>query len=355
MIIGTTVGARLVALETVAPTDPRIAITGRTASTAAGVVMAYPAITLRFTYSGPAPTVHLTASNDDNYWNLACNGWDPVRLRLKAGENAIALPTGPAPEGGWVIELGRRTEAWMGITTFTGLTLPDGAELLPPPAAPTRKLLVLGDSSTCGEFIERFPPEDNANHPATANATRSYGMLLGKWLNAETHVVAYGGRGIMTDWAGRTDNLVAGDFFGRALPDDPAATWDHARFQPDVILTHFGLADLLTDPVDDNVYVAAWQRYLDQIRAAHPAAPIVITESSGLSEDPMIHRGQLRLQLERVLQRVVADRHAAGDSAVHYTPLSHYPGGPNDPHPLAFQHEQIALELMPAVKAAAGW
>lgn len=328
---------------------------GRTAPAAEGIVMAYPAISIRFTYTGPAPTVHLSATNDDNYWNLSCNGWEPVRLRLKAGDNAIALPTGPAPAGGWAIELVRRTESWMGITTFGGLTVPDGGKLLPPPSLPTRKLFVFGDSSACGEFVERFPPEDNADHPSAANAARSYGVLLGKWLNAQVHVVAYGGRGVMTDWAGRTDNLIASDFFERALPDSPDSQWNHDRFQPDVILTHFGLADLLTDPVEDDTYVAAWLQLIGQLRAAHPRAAIVIAESSGLSEDPTIHRGQLRIQLERCLQRVVAERHAAGDAKVHFAPLGHYPGGPTDPHPIAFQHEQIALELMPVIRAAAGW
>ena len=335
--------------------DTRFTIMGRTLETDDGVLMAYPAVTLRFRYRGPAPTVHFKASNADSSFNLSCNGWAPVTIRLNEGDNAIALPTGSAPEDGWVIEFVRRNETWMGTTIFEGITLPEGGRLLAALPLPERKILLLGDSAACGEFIERFPPEDLDSHPRTINAGRSFGMLLGKWLNAQSHIVAYGGRGVVTDWAGRTETNNAPQFFPLANGDDPTALWDHDRYQPDVILIHLGIADFLVPTVVDEDYIMAWDALLDQVRAAHPDSPILITESVGLSEEPGTPRRAMRDQLKRCLLRVVEKRHEKGDPKVSFTPLGHYPGTPADPHPVAFQHEQIALELMPAVKAATGW
>ncbi|MCF3649605.1 GDSL-type esterase/lipase family protein [Synoicihabitans lomoniglobus] len=343
------------AAERVKPTDPRIAIIGRTAVNDTGVVMAYPAITLRFRYRGAAPTVHLNSSNADNSFNLSCNGWQPVTLRLHDGANTIALPTGDAPAEGWIIELVRRNEAWMGVSTFTGLTIPDGGELLPAPVLPERKLLLIGDSAACGEFIERFPPEDISEHPRAINAGRSFGVLLGKALDAQVHVVAYGGRGVVMDWAGRTATNNAPQFFPLALPDDPAARWDHDRYQPDVILLHLGLADFLTDPIPDADYVAAYDAFLDDVRTAHPTAAIVLTEASGLSDDPATVRGARRIRLRDCLDTLVTRRHQKGDTRVSLAPLGFYPGTASDPHPVAFQHEQMALELEPSIRRAAGW
>ncbi len=354
--LATTRPARAATPSTVTPTDSRLSIMGRTApATDGGLTFAYPAVTLRFRYAGRAPTLHFTASNADSSFNLSCNGWQPVTIRLAAGVNSLALPLPPAPPEGWVVELVRRNEAWMGTVEFNGLTLPEGGSLLEAPPLPPRKFLLIGDSAPCGEFIERFPPEDLASHPHTINAGRAFGVLLARWLDAQYHIVAYGGRGIVTDWAGRTETNNAPQFFPLADPDDPTARWDHDRYQPDVILIHFGIADFLTKPVDNAAYIAAWNAFLDQVRAAHPEAPIVITEAVQLSDVPGTPRQKLRAQLRECLEAVVALRHRQGDRRVSFTPLRHQPGGPSDPHPIAFQHEQIALDLLPAIKAATGW
>jgi len=120
----------------------------------------------------------------------------------------------------------------MGTASFDGLVLPDGCELLPAPAWPVRKLMFIGDSLTCGEYNERFPPENDST-PRSTNVARSYGMLLAKWLNAQVHVVAYGGRGLVRNWDGRRDVNTVPVFFERSLPDDPATHWDHSRYQPE--------------------------------------------------------------------------------------------------------------------------
>ena len=185
----------------IAPDDSRIACMGRIELSGQKVRMGFPGTTIRFVYRGPAPTLKLTGDNANCYFNLACNGWDPVTIHLKQGANEIALQTGPAPKEGWMIELVRRTESWMGTASFDGLVLPADCELLPAPAWPVRKLMFIGDSITCGEDDECFPPE-NDRTPRTTNITRSYGMLLARWLNAQVHIVAYGGRGLVRNWDG---------------------------------------------------------------------------------------------------------------------------------------------------------
>jgi hypothetical protein len=36
-------------------------------------------------------------------------------------------------------------------------------------------------------------------------------------------------------------------------------------------------------------------------------------------------------------------------------PVRHYPGTAGNAHPVAFQHEQIALELLGPIRALTGW
>jgi lysophospholipase L1-like esterase len=334
--------------------DPRLEYLGRVAFAPNEARMGFPGIVLRFVYRGPAPTLRLSASSPDCYFNLSCNGWDPVVIRLKPGENEIALPTGPAPPQGWLVELVRRTEAWQGIAAFQGLVLPPGGALLPPPPWPARKLMFVGDSITCGEYLERFPPEDD-NSARTTNAARSFGMLLGRWLDAQVHLVSYGGRGVMRDWQGNTDTNNAPQFFTRTLPDDPASHWHPADYEPDVIVVALGQNDFSKDLPDEAVYTKAYDDFVGEIRAAYPRAGILLAEISLFGTTPGSPDLAKREQLHRVLAAVVARRRAAGDARIAETPVGYYPGTPTNAHPVAFQHEQIARELLGPIQRLAGW
>jgi lysophospholipase L1-like esterase len=334
--------------------DSRIAYMGRLAFAGEEARMGYPGVTFRFVYRGPAPTLRFTATTGDCFFNLACNGWDPVAIRLNAGANEVPLPTGPAPATGWLVEVVRRTEAWQGLVNFAGLTLPAGCELLSPPAWPARRLMFIGDSITCGEYVERLPSELDST-PRSTNAGRSFGMLLGKWLNAQVHLVSAGGGGVIRDWEGKTDGINAPDFFQLALPDDPAAKWNPADYQPDAIVVSLGTNDFSKDLPDEALYTKAYDDFITHIRAAHPKAGILLAESAIFGDAPGTPDRAKRDQLRRTIEAVSARHRAAGDARIVVAPVGHYPGTPSNAHPVAFQHEQIALELLPIIRGLTGW
>ena len=334
--------------------DQRISYMGRVAIVGDEAVMGFPGITLRFVYRGPAPVLRLNAGSENCYFNLACNGWDPVVIHLSPGQNEIALPTGTAPAGGWLVELVRRTESWQGVASFRGLLLPPGSELLDPPPWPARKLMVIGDSITGGEYIERFPPEDIST-PRAANAARSFGMLLGRWLKAQVHLVSYGGRGVMRDWQGKTDGANAPQFFNRTLPDDPASTWNHADYVPDAIVVCLGTNDFSRDLPDEAVYRKAYDDLVGEIRAVYPRAALLLAESPIFGDAPGTPDRAKRDQLRRVIDAVMTRRRAAGDKRIAVAPVGHYPGTPGNAHPVAFQHEQIAVQLLGPIRSLTGW
>jgi lysophospholipase L1-like esterase len=344
-------------LSQVSPHDPRIQYMGRHAFVGDGETkMGFPGVTIRFAYRGPAPTILFGATSPFCAFNLSVNGWDPVAIRLPEGRSELPLPSGPAPQGGWVVELVRRNENWQGIASFFGLRLPAGCELLAPPALPKRKLMFIGDSITCGEAIDRYPPElDNTSR--MANAPRSYGMLLGRALGAQVHLVSCGGRGVMRNWKGEgaDRDVTAPQFFQRALPDEPAAPWNHAAYVPDAVVICLGQNDLNAGAIDEAVFTAAFAGFLADIRKVYPRAAVLFTESPMRSEDPATPDGQTREFQRRCLRAVIAAAHAAGDKRVAFAPLRQYPGTPTNAHPVAFQHEQMAQELIGPLRRLAGW
>ena len=152
----------------------RVAVLERAPEDEAGGNTRFTARAIRFAYRGPAPTVLLGASSAFCGYNLSVNGWEPVAIRPPEGRSELPLPSGPAPKGGWVVELVRRNENWQGVASFYGLRMPAGCELIAPPPLPKRKLMFIGDSITCGEAIDRVP---------------YIGVADIEWRKAETHRV----------------------------------------------------------------------------------------------------------------------------------------------------------------------
>ena len=335
--------------------DPHFSYMGRCGFDGVGAAaLGFPGITIRFVYRGPAPTLLFNAASPYCAFNLNVNGWEPVVVRLPEGPSEFVLPSGVAPAEGWVVELVRRNEAWQGVATFRGVRLPPGCELRPVPALPKRTLMFIGDSMTSGERIDRMPPE-NDDTPRTANAARAFGMLLGRRLEAQVHLVSYGGRGVMRDWQGKTDTGTAPEFFERTLPDAPGSHWDHAAYSPDAIVVCLGQNDLNAGLIDAAAFIAAYDHFVQRLRAVHPAAGLVLAESPLQSEDPASADAPKRALLRRCLETVAAHQRAAGNSRIVVAPLHNQPGTAVEGHPVAFQHEQIALQLLGPLQQLTGW
>lgn len=333
--------------------DPRISYMGRVALSEASARMGFPGVTTRFVYRGSAPLLKMSAENAQCFFNLSCNGWDPVVIHLKPGVNQIALPTGKAPSSGWMIELVRRTESWMGVASFDGLELPSDCELIAPPRLPDRRLMFIGDSLTCGEYNERFPPEDDST-PRSTNAARSYGMLLARWFDAQVHLVAYGGRGITRDWSGKTDVNNVPAFFGRTLPDEPEPVWNHTLYAPDLIAINIG-TDFDAGRPDEAEFINAYAAFVEQVRLAYPRAHLLLCESGFQSDGSDGRERVSRDQLLRTMEAVVERQNRVGDRRIEIVHTGFHPGTPTDTHPVAFQHEQIALDFIGPIRDATGW
>ncbi len=316
--------------------------------------MGFPGIKFCFRYTGPAPALHFRADTPDCCFNLSCNGWEPVVLHLLQGSNRIPLPTGAAGPEGCTVELVRRTEAWQGMADFLGLEMPAGTRLLEAPVWPTRRLLFIGDSITSGEGIDLFPAAASAN-PRWSNAARSFGMLLGRWLDAQVHLVSYGGRGLTRTWDNRTDQANAPQFFERCLPDDPSPLWNHGHYVPDAIVVCLGTNDFSSSLPDESAFTAAWLKFLARMRAVHAGTPILLAESPIFPDAPEAPDIGKRRLLRRCLEAVAHEYSLAGDNTVQVAPVGHQPGTYLDAHPVAFQHERIALELLPRLRALTGW
>lgn len=335
--------------------DPAIAWVGRICAGSDGAVRcAFPGVGLRLLTTASRIAIRLEAATADCYLDLRIDGAPGVAVRLAQGESELVLAEGLAPGIQRRVELIRRTESWMGLITVRQVLL-DGGSLMPVPT-PRRRLLFIGDSITCGACVEQLPPDWPEGH-GTANAARSFGMELGRRLDAEAHLVAYGGRGLVRDWQGLGNDRVANApvFFERSLPDDAHAPWDHAAWQPDAVVIGLGTNDFNQGIPDEREWTRAYDAFLARLRAVHPRSWIVLTSSPMFG--PRMDNGDVAkaAALAHYLDEIVLLRQFAGDQRVERVLYRHQPGSAKNSHPTAPQHLLMADELETVLRARLSW
>ena len=338
----------------VTATDPRVAVVGRVADAGDGALrFGYPGVTLRVALVGSDLGLRVACSTDNCRLAAMIDGGAPHVLHLASEEHDEPIAAGLQP-GRHLIEIAHRTETWQGIVTVRGLLLPPGATLESPPPWPRRRLLFIGDSVTCGEGVDRAAavPDDTA---ASSDGTQSYGMLIARALDAQCHLVCFGGRGLIRDWQGRRDVANAPELFELALPSAEAPpAWDHSRYEPDVVVVSLGTNDFNLDlgPLpEEREFVDTYVEFVRKLRRRHPGAKVLLTEGAIVNDEADPNRPQktvLRRYLQATVERVA-------DPAVVFVPSQHYPGDASNPHPTGPQHVAMARDLQGPIAKLAGW
>ncbi len=322
----------------------QLAIMGRVRYLADGAVaMGFPGIEVRARFSGSELRASFRASSADCWIDVVIDG-ETQTLNLAHGTSTIQLK---AKVGSHKLSILRRNESWQGVMDLVSLET-DG-EFQEAPELPGRKLMFIGDSITCGAGVDNEQP----GYPSSAicsNAGGSFGMLLGRRLDAQVHLVSYGGRGLIRDYRGVRDANQAPQFYTRVLPDDERYLWNCQSYQPDAIVVCLGTNDFSTGIPDQVEWVSAMATFVADLRRRYPAARIVLATSPIFPGDPEVRDYLHRLVHLRYLQEA-----ASQDGMTTVVDLSHQPGTPKDGHPTGAQHVSIADELETVLRPMLGW
>ena len=322
---------------------------GRTAPGAAGAVrLGFPGVTAHLRFRGTSLAMKVEASADNLYCDVSLDGAAPTQLRLHQGVGEYVVVQG-ASEAEHTVSVLRCNESWQGTYTILGFTVQAGGAFLEPAPPPTRSLMFIGDSVTCGEMTAYVAGREMGDK-INCNARLSYGMTLARRLGAQCHLVSYGGRGIIRDWQGIRDTGNAPQFYELALPDDPAVRWDPARYVPEAIGIQLGTNDFNQGVPDQNEFVNAYVQFVQKIRRDAPGALIFIMDSPIVNDDAP--KGPRRTILHFYLEQIVA---RVRDARVILAPLPRYPGVPGNGHPTGAEHVAMADDLEPLLRRKLGW
>ena len=213
--------------ELVKPSDKRIQYMGRIDfSQPDAPAFDWAAVNIKAAIQGTDACSLIEDGWGKNYYNLSVDGKLYKVLAAKIGPNRFEVK-GLEP-GDHTLMLSKRTEAFQGIAVFKGLELGDKTKLIPLPEPPKRKIEIIGASWANGYGNEGVTYGKCDNLAEVSNADLSFSVLLPQNLNAQYHLVAVSGRGIIR-WYGdpkpRSEDTMPNDY-GHLLFNRPDSKWD---------------------------------------------------------------------------------------------------------------------------------
>jgi len=329
-------------VNSITATDSHIITMGRTVKNTDGsVLFGFPGVSFFINFEGKRLSLEASSSGGQNYIDVIVDGGEPTLFKLTAQEEQLSLVQSESIQK-HSVEIIHRSETWHGTVSFKKFTT-DG-KFTAPPALPKRKMLVLGDSVTCGEAIDRM--DGGKKDTRWWNPRLSYGMLTAKALSAQINLVCMGGHGLIRSWNGKTDEHNLPDFyqFAVATNKDPLK-WDHTQYDPDLIVSAIGTNDFSSGIPDRETYITTYAKFLLVLLRNHKHAQIVVTEGAILNGD---QKAALIDYLTEAVKRV-------DDKRVHIATSIHYPGDKTDAHPTKEQHAAMASDLTPQLKKIMNW
>lgn len=330
-------------LITIPANNPHITTMGRThINNDQSVTAGFPGVSFFIETEGEKLSVDIKSSQGNSWIDVIVDN-QPAKLFKISSELQTLELFSFSTSAKHKVRITHRSENWHGNLTLQQFRL-TGKKFLNAPKLPERKLMILGDSVTCGEAIDRVAGEQK--HTVWWNARESYGLLTTDALDAQVHLVCWGGRGLIRSWNGKTDEANLPDFFEFAVGDNnPAMKWNHDDYQPDAIVIAIGTNDFSPGIPDRETYVRAYVNLLKKLLILHPQAQILLIEGSILNGE---NKNVLTSYLAETKRRI-------NNSRVHQGTSSYYPGDASDAHPTKEQHALMARELTEQLKDVMGW
>lgn len=321
--------------------DSHVTVMGRTQiNSDKSLVAGFPGVSFFLEAEGSQLNLELKSSYGNSWIDVIVD--NQAAKNFKIGTNLESIELFSFTQSGkHKVRITHRSENWHGQITLTKFVL-NGKKFLSAPELPKRKLMLLGDSVTCGEAIDRVAGEQK--HTGWWNARESYGLLTADAVNAQVHLVCWGGRGLIRSWNGKTDEANLPDFYEFAT-GDANTKWDHTQYQPDLIIVAIGTNDFSPGIPDRETYVSAYVKLVNKLLSNHPQAQIILIEGSILNDEK-----------KTALTSYIADTiKSVSNHRVHQGKSSYHPGDASDGHPTKEQHVLMAKELTEQVKTLMSW
>ncbi len=275
-----------------------------------------------------------------NYISVIIDDGPVQRIKLN-GKNNIIVLADKLQDGEHEVVICKSTESNIGYLEFVGLRC---EELLKPGPKKKRKMEFIGDSITCGMGSDLTEITcDSAAWFDQHNAYLSYGPITARGLNADWHLTAVSGIGLMKSCCDLKYTMP--DVVDKINLRDNLLNWDFKSYQPDLVVICLGQNDGV---LDSALFVDAYVAFLKRLHAYYPKAKFVCLTSPMADE-------RLADAQKTYLKGITTAAAKSGISAVETFAFSKQYHGGCSSHPDLNDHTQIAKELSAFIETINNW
>lgn len=329
----TTLCAFSVSAATTSPvSEDTVRFLGRWTDDSNGHSMNWPLSGIEFSFEGTGAEVYISRKTGTVYANICIDGEEqPDRMKINS-TGWVTLAEG-LPQGTHTISFTRSSEAWSGKLSVsqvrtTGTSGPVATQ------EKDRKIMFVGDSYTAG-YGNMASEGEVVDYTDAWTAWAGYASRA---LNADAHVIAYAGKGILN---GR-NHLTMPEEFECAdciTGSEERVPWDHSLYQPQVIVIFLGTND---GGYGIDEFCNAYVDFLENMRKNYPNAAIVCCGkpdyTGGGAQEILGHRQT------SCAQRVVQEMGGAAEKFYSLSLTSFKASGIGS-HPLASEQKAMADQL----------
>lgn len=292
-----------------------------------------------------APQLELLFNDGKNDYNIFIDGQLLKTISTTNGTTSYPITPG---SGDRRILVTKRTGPNFGSGRFLGVRLPQGGQLKPLPARPTRKIEFIGDSYTVGYGNEGPSLNCGGLYRPYENSYLSFAPITARALNAESHSIAISGFGAVRNYgdANPTSATPMPLYYGRTLMEHGDLNWNFQAWVPNAVVIKLGTNDHSTEPQPSaDVFIRGIHGLITQVNNAYGYLPIFLMADSSLPQ--LVSRMQNATQQQRNM----------GNDQVHFVQVTHPPQSQLgcDWHPLVSGQQAMANELVPAIKSILSW
>jgi lysophospholipase L1-like esterase len=274
-----------------------------------------------------------------NYLEVVVDG-KAIRLQTKAKRDTITVADNLS-NGQHTLVVCKNTEANIGYLELVGIRC---KQLVKPAAKPIRKIEFIGNSITCGTGSDVSEiPCGKGVWQDQHNAYMSYGPTTARALNAQYHLSAVSGIGLMHSCCNM--NIIMPPVFDKISMRNDTIAWDFNKYQADVVTICLGQNDGIQD---STLFCNNYILFIKQLRGYYPKATFICLTS------PMAD-ARLGAFMKKTLTAIVSKANKSGDKKVtSYFFSKQYHNG-CDSHPDLAEHKLIAEELTTFIKKTMKW
>ncbi len=309
-------------------------------SNGSNVKYAWPGVHFEFNFTGTSLTLHF--EEDENRYEVIIDG-EHYPILTTDKQSRSYLISDYLSDSHHNVLIHRRTEKGWGVSTFAGITLDQGGEILQRPSRKKTKIEIIGDSFTTGYGNESESREGKTQiFFETTNTMKAFSAIVGRHYDSDYMVNGYSGLGLVRNAENSNPGKPYGRYYDYILPQQADYSygrpkkWDFSKWQPDLVIMNFGLNDFSgenVEPADSDQWKRAYHTFIDSLQKRSPGVKIILCATRDWPHDIL-----------RNLTKEVVDERTENNSVYYYyyeveNTALHF-------HPSVSEHETIANGLI---------